>query len=104
MGFRSILPVETAPAKLRFPPITESAPVAETFGSTVMFEVVVLRPIEIALGETGNMNLSNFKFKVVWAILKLAVGWMTPEVLSAGKTEMLPVVPNSTPVIVVALL
>jgi hypothetical protein len=28
---------------------------------------------------------------------------MTPEVRSAGKTEMLPVVPNSTPVIVVAL-
>jgi hypothetical protein len=35
--------------------------------------------------------------------LKLAVDWITPEERSAGSIEMLPVVPNSTPAMVVAL-
>ena len=61
----SILPVDTAPAKLKSPPVAESAPVAEIAGSKVMFVVVVLRPTVIALGETGNVNLSNFKLAAV---------------------------------------
>jgi hypothetical protein len=61
----SILPVDTAPAKLKSPPVTESAPVAEIAGSKVIFVVVLLRPTVIALGDAGNRNFSNFKFALV---------------------------------------
>jgi hypothetical protein len=57
----SILPVDTTPARLRLPPVTVSAPVAEIAGSKVMFVVVVFLPIVIALGDVGNKNFSNFK-------------------------------------------
>jgi len=102
-GLMSMLPVDTTPARLRLPPVTVSAPVAEIAGSKVMFVVVVFLPIVIALGDAGNRNFSNFKFALVWAILKLAVDWITPDERSAGRIEKLPVVPTSTPAIVVAL-
>jgi hypothetical protein len=53
-GLMSMLPVDTAPAKLRLLPVTVSAPVAEIAGSKVMFVVVVLRPTVTAPGEAGN--------------------------------------------------
>ena len=69
----STLPADTAPATLKSPPVTESAPVAEILGARVMFEVVVLRPKVIEFGETGNLNCSNLKCVVLCAHLKLAV-------------------------------
>ena len=64
-GLMSMLPVDTTPARLRLPPVTVSAPVAEIAGSKVMFVVVVFLPIVIALGDAGNRNFSNFKFALV---------------------------------------
>jgi hypothetical protein len=53
-GLMFMLPVDTAPPKLRLPPVRVSAPVAEIAGSKVMFVVVVLRPTVTAPGEAGN--------------------------------------------------